>query len=141
MNDFDADMKAILSEADASFDGDTIDETGYYKAALGSLRGQGSGMRVMAWGGILLFGTILIVSIWQMFVADTLRMQIILGRLCDPHKFCADCAETLVQHAAKSPRDFSRNQAPAIGRGEPKLSPLYLTSNRCKASRKRDLSR
>ncbi len=79
MSDFDTEMKAILSEADASFDGDTIDETGYYKTVLGSFRGQGSGMRVMAWGGILIFGTILIVSIWQMFVADTLRMQIIWG--------------------------------------------------------------
>jgi hypothetical protein len=79
MSDFDTEMRTILSEADASFDGDTIDETGYYKAALGSLRGQGSGMRVMAWGGILIFGTILIVSIWQMLVADTLRVQIIWG--------------------------------------------------------------
>jgi hypothetical protein len=81
MSDFDTEMKAILSEADASFDGDTIDETGYYTTALRSLRGEGSAMRIMAWGGILIFGTILIVSIWQMFVADTLRMQIIWGVL------------------------------------------------------------
>lgn len=79
MNDFDAELKAILSEADASFDGDTIDETGYYTTVLGSLRGQGSGMRIMAWGGIFIFGSVLIISIWQMFVADTLRMQIIWG--------------------------------------------------------------
>jgi len=77
MTDFDKEMKALLSEEDAAFIGDAIDETGFYKTAFGSLRGQGSGMRLMAWGGILIFGTLLIVSLWQMFVADNLRTQII----------------------------------------------------------------
>lgn len=77
MTDFDTEIKALLSEEDAAFIGDAIDEAGFYRTAFGSLRGQGSGMRVMAWGGILIFGTILIVSLWQMFVADSLRLQII----------------------------------------------------------------
>ena len=34
-------------------------------------------MRVTAWVGILIFSAVLIISLWQMFVADTLRLQII----------------------------------------------------------------
>ena len=76
-SNFDEKLKTLLSEDDASFVADAIDEKGYYKTVLGSLRGQGSGMRVMAWGGILVFGTVLIISLWQMFIATDLRMQII----------------------------------------------------------------
>lgn len=77
MTNFDTEMKNLLSEADTDFIGDTIDETGFYKSAWGSLHGKGSGMRVMAWGAILVFGALTIVSIWQMFVAETLRVQLI----------------------------------------------------------------
>lgn len=73
-NRFDEKMQALLSEDDADFVADAIDETGYYKTVLGSLRGQGSGMRVMAWGGIFIFGALLIISLWQMFAADTLSL-------------------------------------------------------------------
>lgn len=79
MTEFDDKMKDLLSEADAEFIGDTIDETGFYKSVLGSFRGQGSGMSIMAWSGIIVFGVVLLVSLWQMFVADSLRMQIIWG--------------------------------------------------------------
>lgn len=77
MTDFDAKMKALLSEADADFIGDTIDETGFYKASWESLSGTGSGMRKMAWGAIMVFSAILFVAIWQLFVATDLRTQII----------------------------------------------------------------
>lgn len=77
MTDFDTEMKNLLSEADHDFIGDTIDETGFYKSAWGSLSGKGSGMRVLAWGAIMIFSTLTIVSIWQMFVAETLRVQIL----------------------------------------------------------------
>ena len=79
MTDFDTAMKDILSEADAEFIGDTIDETGFYKSVFGSFKGQGRGMSVMTWSGILIFSAILILSLWQMFAADTVRMQIIWG--------------------------------------------------------------
>ena len=76
-DNFDQKMKALLSEDDANYVADAIDEAGYYKTAFGSLRGQGSGMRVMAWGGIMVFGILTIVSVWQMFVAETIRVQIL----------------------------------------------------------------
>ena len=81
MTNFDEKMKALLSEADADFVGDTIDETGFYKTSWESLRGTGSGMRKMAWAGILAFSAMTIVSIWQMFVVDDLRLQIIWATL------------------------------------------------------------
>lgn len=77
MTDFDKAMKNLLSEADEEFIGDAIDETGFYKSAWGSLSGKGSGLRVMAWGAIMVFGALLIISLWQMFMADNLRTQIL----------------------------------------------------------------
>ena len=77
MTDFDQKLQALLSQEDADFIGDTIDEAGYYKTVLGSFRGQGGGMRVTAWVGIMIFAAIMIISIWRMFIADNLRMQII----------------------------------------------------------------
>lgn len=75
--DFDAKMKTLLSEEDASYIADAIDETGYYKAALGSLRGQGSGMRIMSWGAIFLCCALLFYSLWQLFTVTDIRLQII----------------------------------------------------------------
>ena len=77
MTDFDKAMKDLLSEADEDFIGDAIDETGFYKSAWGSLSGKGSGMRVMAWGAIMVFAAIMIISLWQMFMADNIRSQIL----------------------------------------------------------------
>ena len=77
MSDINTKMKALLSEADTDFIGDTIDETGFYKASWESLSGTGSGMRKMAWGAIMVFSAITIISIWQMFVADNLRVQLL----------------------------------------------------------------
>ena len=77
MTDFDKAMRDLLSEADENYIGDAIDETGFYKSVWGSLRGKGSGMRILAWGAILIFGVLTIVSVWQMFVADNLRTQIL----------------------------------------------------------------
>jgi len=77
MTDFDKAMKNLLSEADEEFIGDAIDETGFYKSAWGSLSGKGSGLRVMAWGAIMVFGALTIISVWQMVMADNLRTQIL----------------------------------------------------------------
>ena len=79
MTDFDKAMKDILSEADAEFVGDTIDETGFYKSIFGSFRGKSRSMSIMTWCGILVFGGILILSLWQMIVAETVRLQISWG--------------------------------------------------------------
>lgn len=75
--DFDERMKALLSEEDANYVTDSIDETGYYKAAFGSLKGQGSGMRIMSWGAIFVMCAILFYSLWQMFTVTDTRLQII----------------------------------------------------------------
>lgn len=81
MRDFDAELKDLLSEEDKAFIGDTIDETGYYKYAWNSFRGRGSGMRVMAWGGILIFGFLTILCVWLMFTAENMRMLVIYAAL------------------------------------------------------------
>ena len=77
MTDFDKEMKALLSEQDTDYIADAIDETGYYKTMFGSLRGKGSGLRVASWGAVMVMVTILFVSLWLMFTAETLRVQII----------------------------------------------------------------
>ncbi|GLQ20594.1 DUF6768 family protein [Algimonas porphyrae] len=76
MTDFDTELKALLSAEDEAFIGDAIDETGYYQYAWSSFRGPGSGMRIMAWGGILLFGSLTILFLWLMFTEETMRVQI-----------------------------------------------------------------
>lgn len=81
MTDFDDRLSQLLSEEDAAFIGDTIDETGYYQYAWNSFRGPGSGMRVLAWAAILLFGGLTIFFVWQMFVAETTRLLIIYAAL------------------------------------------------------------
>lgn len=75
--DFDTKLKALLSEEDAGYVADAIDETGYYKAAFGSLRGQGSGMRILSWGAIFVMCAILFYALWQLFTVDDTRLQII----------------------------------------------------------------
>ncbi len=75
--DFDAKMKALLSEEDADYVADAIDETGYYKAAFGSLRGQGSGMRILSWGAIFVMCAILFYALYQLFTTSETRWQII----------------------------------------------------------------
>ena len=71
-----------MSEEDEAFIGDAIDETGYYKYAWSSFQGQGSGMRITAWVGIILFGSLTIVCLYLLIMqADTTRMQIIYAAL------------------------------------------------------------
>lgn len=79
MSEFDTRLKSLLSEEDERFIGDAVDETGYYKYAWSSFRGQGSGMRIMAWGGILIFGALTILCVYLLLTAETTRLQIIFG--------------------------------------------------------------
>jgi hypothetical protein len=81
MTNFDSDLKALLSEEDEAFIGDAVDETGYYQYAWRSFRGRGAGMRILAWGGILLWGGLTILCLYLMFTADTTRAQINYGVL------------------------------------------------------------
>jgi len=81
MTDFDNEMKNLLSEADSDFIGDTIDETGFYQSVWGSFRGKGSGMSILAWGGIILAGGLTILFVCLMLMADTARDQIIYAAL------------------------------------------------------------
>lgn len=76
MSNFDTELKALLSEEDESFIGDAVDEAGYYKYAWSSFRGQGSGMRILAWSAILLFGGLTILFVCLMLSADATRAQI-----------------------------------------------------------------
>lgn len=79
MRDFDEELKSLLSEEDRNFIGDTIDETGYYKYAWNSFRGPGSGMRLLAWGGILTFGVLTILFVILMMTTESARLLIIFA--------------------------------------------------------------
>ena len=81
MTEFDTELRTLLSEEDEAFIGDAVDETGYYQYAWRSFRGQGAGMRILAWAGILVWGGLTIWCVYMMFTADTLRAQINYGVL------------------------------------------------------------
>lgn len=79
MTDFDTKLAQLLSEEDEAFVTDSIDETGYYKSVLGSLSGQGSGLRILTWIGIYAVSAGLIFCIWKFFQVDTTREQIMFA--------------------------------------------------------------
>ena len=60
---------------------DPIDEAGYYRTALDSLKGPGSGLRRLCWGFIILISIIFLFCLWQVFTVETIRAQIIYGVL------------------------------------------------------------
>jgi hypothetical protein len=73
MTDFDDRLKSALSEEDARYVADHLDETGYYTEVLSSLKGPGSAMNIMAWIGIFIFSGLLIYSLVMAFQAETTR--------------------------------------------------------------------
>lgn len=79
MQDFDQELKRLLKESDGQDFTDSIDETGYYKTMLQSLRGQGSGLRISSWFAILLFGGLLIYCFWRFIQAETVQDQVFFG--------------------------------------------------------------
>jgi hypothetical protein len=81
MSDFDKRLSQLLSEEDEAFIADAVDEQGYYASVLKSLKGQGSGMRVLSWVGIFIFSALLFISIWQFLQAETVRDQILFASL------------------------------------------------------------
>lgn len=89
MTNFDTAMKDILSEADAEFIGDTIDETGFYQSVWGSFRGKGGGMSRMAWCGILIAGGLTILFVYLMLVAESVDDKI----TCAAFAIMLNCAQ------------------------------------------------
>lgn len=81
MSDFDKRLTELLNEDDEAYIADAVDEQGYYASVFKSLKGQGSGMRVLSWVGIFIFSALLFVSIWQFFQAETVRDQILFASL------------------------------------------------------------
>lgn len=81
MSDFDEKLKQLLSEDDEQFIANSLEETGFYSEAFSSLKGQGSNLFIFTWLGIIIFGVVLIVSIWTFFHVDTLRDQILFASL------------------------------------------------------------
>ena len=78
-NDFDARLADILSEDDAAYVEAMLDKPGFYKEAFDSLSGPGRGMFILSWIGTCVFVAGLLYCLWQLFQAQTLRMQIIYG--------------------------------------------------------------
>lgn len=76
MTDFDSELKKLLSEEDEAFITDSIDETGYYKTALSSLKGQGSGLRIGSWIGTFIAVGFLLFCLWKFFQVETLEEKI-----------------------------------------------------------------
>jgi hypothetical protein len=75
MSDYDDRLEAALRNLGP----DPIDETGYYRTAFESFRGQGSGMRIIAWAAILIWSAGLIFCVIQMFRTDDLVTLIRYG--------------------------------------------------------------
>ncbi len=81
MSDFDQKLKQLLSEDDEAFITDAIDENGYYKTVLGSLKGQGSTIRIATWISIFVICGLLFFCVWKFFHVETTRDQILYASL------------------------------------------------------------
>ncbi len=75
--DFNASLRQALSAEDEAFLQESLSEKNYYREVLSNLKGQGSVMNILAWGGVFAFSAGLIFSLWQLFIVDTVREQII----------------------------------------------------------------
>ena len=81
MSNFDIQLKQLLSEDDDEFIANSLEETGFYSEAFSSFTGQGSALFIFTWIGIIIFGVILLFSIWKFFQVDTTREQILYAAL------------------------------------------------------------
>ena len=77
MSDFDNKLKALLADGDDVAFSDQIDERGYYRSVLDSFSGQGAGLRIMGWGAILIWGSLLILCLVQLFRVQGLEAKLI----------------------------------------------------------------
>ncbi len=78
MSDLDSRLEQLLSEHESTLEAPQAEEN-YYKEVLGSFHGDGSGMRLLTWAGIFVFGGLMIYCIVQLFGAETTRDQILFG--------------------------------------------------------------
>lgn len=76
MNNFDDQLKGLLSKEDEVFIENSMDEKGFYKEAFDSLNGPGKGMIRLAWGGVTVCVGVLFFGIYQFFQAETVKDQI-----------------------------------------------------------------
>ena len=81
MSNFDKRLMELLNEEDEAYIADAVDEQGYYTSVFKSLKGQGSGMRILSWIGIFIFSGLLLLAIWQFFQAVSVRDQILFASL------------------------------------------------------------
>ena len=51
---------------------DPIDETGYYRDAFASLKGEGSGLRIAAWIGTIIFSAATLYCFYKMLTVEPL---------------------------------------------------------------------
>ncbi len=81
MSEFDERLKGLLSEEDEAFINESLDETGYYKEALASLKGPGAGMNILVWIGVFVFAGVMLFAIYAFFQAETVKDQIMWAAL------------------------------------------------------------
>ena len=81
MSNFDNELKTLLREEDDAFIKQSLEETGFYSEAFGSLKGQGNRLFIFTWVGIFIFSAVLIFSIWKFFHVQTVREQILFAAL------------------------------------------------------------
>lgn len=79
MSEFDKKLERLLSEEDEAYIDEALHEPGFYGEVFGSLKGKGSGIYIMSWGGIFLFSAGLIYCIWKMFQATEIREVILFA--------------------------------------------------------------
>lgn len=79
MSDFDTELKTALRDLDTHTIGDPIEDKGFYREAFASLRGPGSGLRIMAWVATIVFSMGLLFCLYKLIVTQDLRTMLIFA--------------------------------------------------------------
>ena len=107
--------KLKLSAKDEDLITQSLGETGYISEVIQSLKGVGSGIRIMTWIGVFVFSAVLFFSIWKFFHAETVREQILFATLA----IMANSAQIALKlwfcllYTSPSPRDRTRSRMPS----------------------------
>lgn len=72
MDDFDKALESALRA-------DPIDERGYYREAFASLKGEGSGLRIVAWIAVFIFSAVTLYCFYKMLTEEPLDYVVKYG--------------------------------------------------------------
>ncbi len=81
MNEFENELRSVLSDGDQQFLKETLDETGFYKDVFNNLKGPGGGLNIAAWIAVFVMSALLIFCLIKAFHAETTREQILFATI------------------------------------------------------------